>query len=56
VIRTIDNYAAERTFGVARSFTGLAEGRHTLRIRVLGHARPASDDELVSVDGFSVVP
>jgi hypothetical protein len=55
-VRTVDNYAAQPAFGVARSITGLSEGVHTLRIVVLGDARPASDDELVSVDGFSVVP
>ena len=55
-VRTIDNYAAQPAFGVARSFTGLTAGVHTLRIVVLGDARPAADDELVSVDGFSVVP
>jgi GH25 family lysozyme M1 (1,4-beta-N-acetylmuramidase) len=56
VVRTIDNYAAQPAFGVVRSFTGLSEDVHTLRVEVLGDARPASDDELVSVDGFSVVP
>ena len=56
VVRTVDNYAAQPAFGVSRSITGLSEGVHTLRIVVLGDARPASDDELVSVDGFSVVP
>lgn len=55
-VETVDNYAAQPAFGVTRSFDGLAEGVHTLRIVVLGDARPAADDELVSVDGFSVVP
>ena len=55
-VRTVDNYAAEPAFEVTRSFAGLSEGVHTLRIVALGDARPASDDELVSVDGFSVVP
>jgi GH25 family lysozyme M1 (1,4-beta-N-acetylmuramidase) len=55
-VRTVDNYAAHPSYDVARSFTGLAEGVHTLRIVVLGDARPAANDELVSVDGFSVVP
>jgi GH25 family lysozyme M1 (1,4-beta-N-acetylmuramidase) len=55
-VETVDNYAAQPAFGVTRSFEGLAEGVHTLRIVVLGDARPAADDELVSVDGFSVVP
>jgi GH25 family lysozyme M1 (1,4-beta-N-acetylmuramidase) len=56
IVETVDNYAAQPAFGVTRSFEGLAEGVHTLRIVVLGDARPAADDELVSVDGFSVVP
>ena len=56
VVRTVDNYAAQRAFGVARSFGGLSEGVHTIRIVVLGDARPAAKDELVSVDGFSIVP
>jgi GH25 family lysozyme M1 (1,4-beta-N-acetylmuramidase) len=55
-VETVDNYAAQPAFGVTRSFEGLAEGVHTLRIVVLGDARPAADDELLSVDGFSVVP
>ena len=41
---------------MVRSFAGLAEGVHTLRIVVLGDARPAADEELVSVDGYSIVP
>jgi hypothetical protein len=56
VVRTVDNYAARPAFGVVRSITGLSAGVHTLRIEVLGTARHASDDELISVDGFSVVP
>ena len=55
-VRTVDNFAPQPAFGVARSVTGLSEGVHTLRIVVLGEARPASDDELISVDAFSVVP
>jgi GH25 family lysozyme M1 (1,4-beta-N-acetylmuramidase) len=56
IVETVDNYAAQAAFGVTRSFGGLADGVHRLRIVVLGDARPAADDELVSVDGFSVVP
>jgi hypothetical protein len=54
--RTVDNYAASPAFGVARSFTGLADGVHTLRIVVLGDARPAADGALVSLDRFAIVP
>jgi GH25 family lysozyme M1 (1,4-beta-N-acetylmuramidase) len=56
VVETVDNFASDPAFGVVRSFTGLSAGVHTLRIVVLGDARRAADDELVSVDGFSVVP
>jgi len=56
LVRTVDNYAASPTFGVARSFTGLSEGVHTLRIVVLATARPAATGELISVDRFSIVP
>jgi lysozyme len=56
LVRTVDNFAAAPTFGVARSFTGLTDGVHTLRIVVLADARPAADGTLVSVDRFSVVP
>jgi GH25 family lysozyme M1 (1,4-beta-N-acetylmuramidase) len=55
-VRTFDNFAPAPMFDVARSFTGLAEGVHTLRIVVLATARPAATGELVSIDRFSVVP
>ncbi len=55
-VRTVDNYAAEPAFGVERSITGLADGIHTLRIVVLGDARPAATGALVSVDRFVVLP
>lgn len=56
LVRTVDNFARETTFGVARTVSGLPEGDHALRIVVLGEARPAAGDTLVSVDGFSVIP
>jgi GH25 family lysozyme M1 (1,4-beta-N-acetylmuramidase) len=56
LVRTVDNYAASPTFGVARSIHGLADGVHTLRIVVLARTRPAATGALVSVDRFSVVP
>ena len=43
LVRTVDNYAAAPTSEVVRSVTGLADGVHTLRIVVLGKARPAAD-------------
>jgi GH25 family lysozyme M1 (1,4-beta-N-acetylmuramidase) len=56
LVKTVDNYAEQPTFGVARSITGLASGVHTLRIVVLGEARPAATGTLISVDRFAVVP
>jgi len=56
LVGTVDNYAASPTFGVARSFTGLADDVHTFRIVVLGDARPAADGALVSIDRFAIVP
>ena len=56
LVRTVDNYAPAPTFDVVRSITGLADGVHTLRIVVLGQARPAATGTLVSVDRFAVVP
>lgn len=56
LVRTVDNYAPEPTFGVARSVSGLADGVHTLRIVVLGKARPAANGTLVSIDRFAAIP
>ena len=56
LVGTVDNYAASPAFGVARSFTGLADDVHTFRIVVLGDARPAADGALVSIDRFAIVP
>lgn len=55
LVRTVDNFARDRTFGVVRSVTGLSDGVHTLRIVVLGEARAAATGTFVSVDGFSVL-
>jgi hypothetical protein len=54
LLRTFNNYAAQPTSDVVRSVTGLADGVHTLRIVVLGKARPAATGKLVSVDRFAV--
>jgi hypothetical protein len=56
LVRTVDGYASDPTFGVIRTVSGLPEGLHTLRIVVLGEGRPAADGTLVSADAFSVVP
>jgi GH25 family lysozyme M1 (1,4-beta-N-acetylmuramidase) len=50
----VDNFAAEPMTDVVHSVTGLADGIHSIRIVVLGTARPAATAELVSVDRFSV--
>ena len=55
-LRTVDNYASEPSFGVERSIAGLAPGIHTLRIVVLGEARPAAKGTLVCVDRFVILP
>jgi GH25 family lysozyme M1 (1,4-beta-N-acetylmuramidase) len=54
LLRTVNNYAAQPTPGVVRSVTGLADGVHTLRIVVLGNARPVATGEFVSLDRFAV--
>ena len=56
LVRTVDNYASERSFNVARVVSGLSEDVHELRIVVLGESRPRAVDALVSIDGFSVIP
>ncbi|MGE5460400.1 MAG: GH25 family lysozyme [Solirubrobacterales bacterium] len=56
LVRTVDNYANQPTFGVIRTVSGLSEGLHTLRIVVVGEGRPAADGTLVSADAFSVIP
>jgi hypothetical protein len=56
LVRTVDNFASEPTFGVVRAVSGLAEGLHELRIVVLGEARPKAHGALVSIDRFSIIP
>jgi len=56
LVRTVDNFASEPTFGVVRTVSGLAEGVHELRIVVLGEARGKATGTFVSVDRFSIVP
>jgi hypothetical protein len=55
LVRTVDNYAATPTFGVARSVSGLADGLHTLRIVALGEARRAAKGSFVSTDRFALI-
>lgn len=56
LVRTVDGYASEPTFGVVRRVSGLVDGVHELRVVVLGEARPRATGALVSVDRFVVLP
>jgi GH25 family lysozyme M1 (1,4-beta-N-acetylmuramidase) len=51
---TYDNYASARTFGVTHAITGLTDSVHTIRVVVLGTARPAATGSWVSVDRFEI--
>ena len=51
----MDNFAPAPVL-VTRTIDGLALGTHTLRIVVLGTARPAAKGTEVAIDGFSVLP
>lgn len=42
LVRTVDNYAPNPTYDVQRLLAGLADGRHALRIVVLGEGLPAA--------------
>jgi hypothetical protein len=55
-VRTVDNYASEPTFDVVRSVGDLSPGLHTVRIVVLGNARPKAEGALVAVDRLVVTP
>jgi hypothetical protein len=51
---TVNNYSAATIYKVARSYTGLTPGVHTLVIVVLGkHLAPATSNK-VAVDSFTV--
>lgn len=52
--KTIDNYAASNTYGVARSLTKLADKVHTLKIVVLGQHRTGGHGNNVTVDRIAV--
>jgi GH25 family lysozyme M1 (1,4-beta-N-acetylmuramidase) len=56
LVRTVDDYAANVTFGATRRVSGLTDGVHTLRIVVAGSSRKASKGALVAVDRFVVHP
>jgi hypothetical protein len=54
LVKTLDGYAPQPTLGVVRSFAGLADGVHTIRIVALGSARREASGSHVSVDRFVV--
>lgn len=54
LLKTVDGYAKQTTFGARRSIGGLADGVHTVRIVVLGESKPAASGSLVSIDRFVV--
>jgi hypothetical protein len=53
-VRRVDSWSATAKFKVGRSFTGLADTVHTVRVKVLGTHRAASSGNLVVVDGWRV--
>ena len=54
-VGTFDNYSSSTHYLYDRSFRGLSDGVHTIKIRVLGTHRSASDGSLVAVDRWVVV-
>jgi GH25 family lysozyme M1 (1,4-beta-N-acetylmuramidase) len=55
LVRTIDQYATTRSFGVVRSVRGLTEGTHVVRILVVGTRRAASAGTTVALDRLDVL-
>jgi hypothetical protein len=53
VVRRVDNYASSPQNKVARTFTGLGGGSHTVTIVVTGKKRAASSGKWVSIDAFT---
>jgi hypothetical protein len=49
-----DNYAATTTYNVARIFSGLTDGLHTVKIVVLGKHRASSTGSYVAIDRWVV--
>lgn len=52
--KTFDQWSSSTHYGVVRSFTGLADGVHTLTITVLGKHRSTSHGNAVAVDQLVV--
>lgn len=53
VVQRVDNYSATSHSKVARNFTGLGRGRHTVSIAVTGKKRAAANGKWVSIDAFT---
>jgi hypothetical protein len=51
---TFDNYAAATTYNVRRSFTGLTDAVHTVKIVVLGQRRAAATGTTVALDRWAI--
>jgi hypothetical protein len=53
-VRRVDSWSATAKFKVARSFTGLTDAAHTIRVRVLGRHRAPASGNMVVVDAWRV--
>jgi bacillopeptidase F len=51
---SVDNYAATTQYGVSRSFSGLSDAVHTIKIVVLGTHRPAATASFIAIDRLVV--
>jgi hypothetical protein len=49
---TFDQYGPRMRFDVARRFTGLGPGQHTITVRVLGRGSADATDMQVAIDAF----
>ncbi|TMK18284.1 MAG: hypothetical protein E6G68_07510 [Actinobacteria bacterium] len=49
---TVNNYSSTAKYKVARTFSGLSSGTHTITIRVAGTKSSSSKDVRVSIDAF----
>jgi hypothetical protein len=53
-VRRVDSWSATAKFKVGRSFTGLSDSVHTIRVKVLGRHRAAASGNMVVVDAWRV--
>jgi large repetitive protein len=54
-VGTVDNYSSSFRYGVLRSYRGLSDGVHTIRIVVLGQRSSAATGSFVAADKFTVI-